>query len=134
MKKYIALFLVFILTPVLFACDQTTTTTTGLDYSMFVSLWVTDPSQQLNVSDDPYYIYYYGLTCSHCNAIKQEVLTKIASLNEDHVYLVSVTSTSSVGSGIGVTSTPAIVYVVDHQVSGIHVGETSVLEIIQGLS
>jgi len=135
LKKYVALLMLFFLIPVVYACDKTSTTTSfEYDYSMFVSLWVTDPSQQLNVSDEPYYLYFYGVTCTHCNAIKQEVLSTIATLSEDRVYLVSVTSILDIHSEISVTSTPAIVYVVNHQVSGISVGETQVLEIFNGLS
>lgn len=118
------------------ACEMTSTTTQspGFDYSDFAQLLVSDPNMQLNVSDDPYYLYYFGETCYHCNNIKQLVLAKILTLQEDQVYLVDVVSTESIMNGINVVKTPSLVKIENHQVISIYEGEESVLSVLGTLS
>jgi hypothetical protein len=134
-KKILAILIILVIGFLFGSCDQITTTTSfeGYDYSDFSVLLISDPYTQLNVIDEDYYVYYYGLSCSHCNAIKQEVLTKIATLNQDHVFLVQVSSLSDIMSETGVTSTPAIIKVVNHQLESKDVGETDVLAVIDAL-
>lgn len=132
---FISLFMVFV------ACDNTTTTYTTIDttiqsydYGYFANQFISDPNLQLSASDQPYYIYYYGESCTHCIAIKQEVLSIVLSLQNDQVFFVSTNSYLDVMSGINVRSTPSLVYVVNHQVQQIYVGDTDVLEIFHTMS
>ncbi|MDD3477747.1 MAG: thioredoxin family protein [Candidatus Izemoplasmatales bacterium] len=128
-------FLIIMLASMLFACDQTTTTTdAGYDYDDFTSITVYDKYQQLNMADGTYYLYFFGTWCSHCESIKQTVLYTIDHLENDKVFLVSVTSTASILPGIDVTDTPSLVQVTDHEVVAIHVGTDPVLECLAGLS
>jgi len=127
----------FVLFLVLFlvGCDTTTTTTkTGLDYTDFYSQIVFDKYTQLNVSDEPYYLYYYGPECYHCNLIKSEVLGILSNLQVDQVYLVETNTLSDVMDGISVQYTPSLVYVVDHQVVAIYENKTDVLAELHKLS
>ncbi len=131
-KKKFGIILLVLFSFLLLACDQTTTSieqTQILDYYMFPDLIVLDKSIQLDQSDQPYYLYYYGDSCSHCIAIKQDILSVIMNLTEDQVFLVSVVSSMDVQTGINVTSTPSLVYVVNHQVSEIYVGQTDVIAV-----
>ncbi len=116
----------------LIGCDEfnskTTSIDTALDYSNFSSLRVSDPYMQLNMSDDPYYLYYYSESCGHCNIIKPEVLLILSNLTESHVFLVETNSLADISPDIDVSSTPALVYVVNHQVEQIFVGQTEVLD------
>jgi hypothetical protein len=136
MSKRLLTILMVLMAGLLFlSCEQTTTTTSfaGYNYSDFPELLISDPYTQLNVLDQDYYVYYYGLTCAHCIAIKQEVLTKIALLTQDHVFLVQVSSLSDIMPGIGVTKTPTIIKVVNHQLVSLDVGDTDVLAVFDSL-
>lgn len=120
----------------LVACDESTTTTSSSStyaYSDFPNLLIYDSDMQLNMSDGTYYIYFYGSSCSHCITIKQDVLTIIASLEDDTVYLVD-TDFYYINSSINVTGTPSLVKVVDHRVNRIYSGTTDVLSALEGLS
>jgi len=139
LKRRLLLSLFFILIPfLLLGCDQSSSTTTsqstGYDYSDFTNLLVSDKDFQLIMSDTPYYLYFYGATCTHCMAIKQEVLTKIASLKSDVIFLARVNSLRDVSPDIDVTATPALVYVVDHKPVAYYDGQSTVLEQINQLN
>lgn len=121
----------------LLGCSIETTTSssssTGLDYSQFSSLKVLDPSMQLNMDENSYYLYFYSESCTPCNEIKEEVLTIISGLEADKVYFVETNSTIDIFSEIDVSTTPSIVHVLNHQVESIHSGKADVLEIFHTL-
>ena len=135
-KKLLTILMVLLAGFLFVSCEKTTTTTTAFveyDYSDFPELFISDPYTQLNVIDEDYYVYYYQLICKNCSKIKQEVLTKIASLTQDHVFLVQVSSSSDIMPGIGVERTPSIIKVVNHQLVSMDEGVTDVLAVIDGL-
>jgi len=134
-KPFIFIFMIFFVSFASVACTLTATTSdSGFDYSDFSLLLVSDPDMQLNLSDEPYYVYYFGETCFHCNAIKQTVLTKIFTLTNDQVFLVDVKSTDDVMNGIAVTDTPSLIKVENHLVVSIYEGDSEVLAAFADLS
>lgn len=81
-----------------------------------------------------YYVYYYGVECSHCIEIKQTVLQTVQGLQNDKFYFVSVTSISDVVDGAGVTKTPTVIKVVNGVVTRLYVGKTEILPFLSTLS
>lgn len=133
MKQFILLFILSIL---LFGCSLETTEVTTYathNYSEFSDLIISNPSEQLSQNEDQYYIYFYGPTCTACNSIKNEVLSKIELLESTTMYLVEVHGPGDISSSIDITYTPAIVKIVGGEVIGIYEQVTSVLNIINQL-
>lgn len=126
MKKILVLLSLFILV----GCDQSTTTTgEALDYSDFTEYMIFEADTQLSLDHYDYYLYFYQLQCGGCNAIKQEVLSKIELLESDHIYLVQVTppGTNDIHPSIHVEYTPSLVWIVNGEVEDIFVGPEDVL-------
>lgn len=130
--------LMVILFSALFGCSlsssSTISTGVNLDYSDFMSLRVSDPYMQLNMSDDPYYLYFYSETCEHCIIIKPVILLKMSNLEIDQIYLVETNSLADIFEEINVTSTPTLVYIVNHQVVAIYAGQTEILQELENIS
>jgi hypothetical protein len=110
----------------LLACTDTSTepsseTLTGesYDYDDFLHLQVNRFEDQLYYLDGTYYIYYYSERCPGCNNIKQDVLSKIASLKTDTVLLFDVSYNYARGIDIepsfNLEYTPSIVRVYDNE-------------------
>jgi hypothetical protein len=124
----------------LWGCDSSTTATTTqatttntYDYSDFGTDHILDPSLQLLMPEVTYYIYYYGINCTHCREIKSRVLGIAAGLQEDTLYFVSVSSTADIGPGAGVTRTPTLLKIVNGAVSGHYEGESEIMPILESL-
>lgn len=129
MKKLV---LLIFLTFFLVACDLTADS--GLDYSDFLAITLTDTDDQLTQEEDLYYLYFFSPYCSACDSIKNEVLYKITLLRIDRIYLVETLSGDAVATDISVTNIPTLVKVVDHQVEAYFVGTTQVKEELKTLS
>ncbi len=91
-------------------------------------------SLQLNQSQEEYYIYFYGSHCTACLTIKNEVLSKIELLESATVYLVEVDGVEDISSSIDITYTPAIVKIVNGEVSAVYEQVTPVLNTLNELS
>jgi len=126
------LVLLIFLTFFLVACDLTADS--GLDYSDFLAITLTDTDDQLTQEEDLYYLYFFSPYCSACDSIKNEVLYKITLLRIDRIYLVETLSGDAVATDISVTNIPTLVKVVDHQVEAYFVGTTQVKEELKTLS
>lgn len=144
MKRLFLLFLLFGTVFLLAGCVTSTTTTATtysgsstteeLDYSDFSSLHITNVGDQLMMPERTYYVYYYGVECSHCIEIKQTVLHTVQGLQNDKFYFVSVSSISDVVDGAGVTKTPTVIKVVNGAVSHLYVGKSEILPLLSSLS
>jgi len=144
MKRLFLLFLLFGMVIPLTGCVTTTTTTTTsasgsttteeLEYSDFASLHITEVADQLMMPERTYYVYYYGVECTHCIEIKQTVLHTVQGLQNDKFYFVSVTSITDVVDGAGVTKTPTVIKVVNGVVTRLYVGKTEILPFLSTLS
>lgn len=75
--RTLVLALIMLLTFGLTACDDST----ELDYSDFSSDHLQSWEDVLTQEEDQYLLYYYGVNCSHCKTIKQDVL-KFADYNQ----------------------------------------------------
>jgi len=148
MKKAFKLFdqkkiLILLLFSLLFltGCEMTTSTTTTitrttvtyldvLDYQDFEEYIILEVSDQLSMPESVYYLYFYQLTCTHCNDIKQQVLHTIKDLEFNKVYLVESPSFSDIHPDISVTYTPSLVKVVLGEEVEIYVGPDDVIDFI----
>ncbi len=129
------LLLILLLILLLTGCSISTDKTTSIkSYENFSNLIISDPSEQLTQDYSVYYLYYFQETCSHCNFIKNEVLSKIELLENDVVFLIDVHGVNDIAESINVTHTPSIVKIVDHKVEYVKEGPNPVLEVINSLS
>lgn len=126
MKKFLLTFFMICTSFSLLACTGMTTEETSstqndeaYDYDDFIHLQVATFEDQLYYLDGTYYIYYYSERCPGCNAIKQDVLSKIASLKQDTVLLFDVSFNYYRGIDIedsfNLEYTPSIVKVYDNE-------------------
>ncbi len=92
--------------------------------------------------EDQYIVYWYGLNCSHCNDIKQEVL-EFADNNKAgiKVYLMdssnATTGTNDIvdpDTGVAMTGTPSMIVVVDGVVVDVFVGSGDVPNLIDDIN
>lgn len=133
MKQFIILFILSIL---LVGCSADTTEVTTYatrNYSEFSNLMIENPSSQLNQSEEEYYIYFYGLACTACSSIKNEVLSKIELLESTTIYLVEVNGVEDISNSVDITYTPAIVKIVGGEVSAVYEKVTAVLNLLNEL-
>jgi hypothetical protein len=93
----------------------------------------------LSLSKDDYYVYIYSSTCSHCNEIKQEVIS-FALRNYGDLYFVSFNKDipiindrneplekDSVGD-LGIVGTPSMFRIIEHVVKENYVGKKEIVE------
>jgi hypothetical protein len=97
-------------------------------------LIIENPSLQLNQSEEEYYIYFYGVICTGCINIKNEVLSKIELLESTTIYLVEVHGVEDISNSIDITYTPAIVKIVNGEVIAVYEKVTPVLNALNELS
>lgn len=126
MKKNLLVILMVLFFFSLVSCVDTSTevssqtlTDESYDYDEFLHLQVNRFEDQLYYMDGTYYIYYYSERCPGCNNIKQDVLSKIASLQIDTVLLFDVAYNYARGIGLepsfNLEYTPSIVKVYDNE-------------------
>jgi len=138
LNKFIKVFLLIIVGFSFLSCSTTKETTTitylDLDYSDFEGQFITDVSDQINMPDDDYYVYYYGIYCHACNLIKAQVLDTFYRANNDTIYFVEVNSFYDIAYESGVNGTPTIIHVVDNEIVGFYEGRTSILAMIDEIN
>jgi len=108
-----------------------------IDYEYYQ---LTTFDQQLNHEQNEYYIYYYFENCGACLRVKNDVLGKIANLNEDHLFLFDVQSGIEIhpdeflrDEDDGKFYTPTLVHVEDGEFIEKWVGMDEVLSILATL-
>jgi len=149
MKRLFLLFLLFGTVILLSGCVTTTTTTTTsatgsttttteeLEYADFASLHITEVGDQLMMPERTYYVYYYGVECTHCIEIKQTVLHTVQGLRQDKFYFVVCSSRFDVVDSIypqWVEFTPTVIKVVNGAVTAHYVGKSEILPLLSTLS
>ena len=85
-----------------------------------------------------YYVYIYSVTCSHCQNIKDEIISK--SLELDNFYFIEykkdipIIKNASLTIGmndikdIGILGTPTLIWILDKEVAKNLAGEKEILE------
>lgn len=137
LKKALLLILISF---ILISCDTTITTTETentypeMDYADFSDIAINSVDDQLTQAYDVYYLYFFGPTCSACLGIKNEALSKIELLENDHLFLCEVNGSSQIHDSIDVTYIPSLVRIVDNNVDQIYTGGSNVLDVLNGLS
>jgi thioredoxin-related protein len=59
----------------------------SFDYDHQLLIHIVDQNVLLTQPEEVYYIYFYSLTCSHCNSIKEEMIEFV--INSDNLYYYS---------------------------------------------
>jgi len=121
MKKILTLVLSLFLGVTLYGCaEETTTTSTGLDYEMFD--YISDYDEIFNRRQGTYLVYIYSPSCSVCQSIKETVLEFADTYTGHVIYFLDVTNATDTAESdflerIGLDSTnfgtPSLVVVVD---------------------
>ena len=129
--------IIFTLCLMLVACGQNLSTqATNYDYSDVESHidWYDSFKQE----EDDYLVYYYSPTCSHCNSIKQEVISYYLSEKES-LFFVNTQLNSKFGPTKELTGicdiesfyifgTPFLIRVKDFRVADYYPGVTKILD------
>lgn len=124
----------------LIGCDKASTTTEievtypNMNYADFNAIAIDSVDDQLTQPYDVYYLYFYGPECSACLSIKNEALSKIELLENDHIFLCQVNGLSDIHDSIDITYIPSLVRIVNHEVDNSYEGVKSVLDVLNGLS
>lgn len=142
MKKTIFIFTMILMSFVFVACGEEESTTSDTSqstfdykYSDYAFYQVKNFDQQLNYQDGTYYVYYYSEGCGGCQAIKEDVLSIIAYLEEDTLLLFDVYQSPQIPlePSIGLKSTPSLVKISDNQSQEVYVGSSDILPILEQL-
>ncbi|MCF7923874.1 MAG: hypothetical protein K9L64_02060 [Candidatus Izimaplasma sp.] len=103
-------------------------------YSDYIYYQIENFDDQLNRLESDYYIYYYSEVCSACIAIKNDVLSTISNLEEDHLFLFDISRDIQVEPSINLRYTPTLAYISDNQYVEKYVGADDILEILDNLN
>ncbi len=144
MKKIMTLFTILFMFVVVLGCsddnptnDYTNNTVSEtLDYGQFYELQINAFSEQLYYTDDVYYIYYYQENCGGCIRIKDDVLSKIDSLQVDTILLFDVYFNLAFGGidlepSFNLSVTPSLVKVYQNQFVEVYEGPDEILSILE---
>ncbi|QWB99593.1 hypothetical protein KHQ88_05360 [Mycoplasmatota bacterium] len=133
--KQIKLLIIFPLLLILAACSNEPTI--NYQYSDYNYYKISSFDEQLNHPQNEYYIYYYYEACGSCQYIKNDVLSRISNLDEDHLYLFDVRAGIDIhpseyirDESDGKFYTPTMVHVKDGEFVGKWVGIDEVLSIL----
>ena len=138
LKKYLSI-LIFAMMLLLMGCTSNVTTTEATNinndyqYSDYLFYQINSFSEQLNRLDTDYYIYYYSETCPSCATVKDDVLSRIANLDIDSLFLFDVYRDIEVEPSFNLQYVPTLVYVVDNQYSEKYVGPGEIIPILETL-
>ncbi len=132
MKRY-----VFALCMLLVSCSKPNETlVTNYDYSDVTTQ--IDWYDTFNQEENDYLVYYYNETCSHCNSIKQNVISYYLA-DEETMYFVNTKNNSRFGpvkelKGIDdielfyIFGTPFLIRVKDYKIEDYYSGVNKILE------
>lgn len=122
------------------ACDSD-----DLDYSDFAEDHLDTWKDVTDKEEDQYLIYYYGVNCSHCKTIKQDILG-FANYNEAElqVYFIESSDVSYENyemypvldpqTGEKIPGTPTIVVITDGEVKAMAVGPTIIRDLLSQIN
>lgn len=133
-----AILMVFTFT--LSACDSD-----ELDYSDFRNDHLDTWADALDQDEDQYLIYYYGVGCSHCKTIKQEILSFAAENNAGvKVYFIESTEVPTEDykahpiydpqTGEAIPGTPTVIVVNDGVEKQFLVGPTIIRDLMDKIN
>ncbi len=123
------------------ACDNSD----ELDYSDFSDDHLNTWQNILDKDEDQYLIYYYGVNCSHCKTIKQDVL-QFAQHNDADLKVYFIESGEvpredydmypllDPQSGEEVPGTPTMFVVVDGNAKAMNVGPTIIRSLLEQIN
>lgn len=95
--------------------------------------------QLFEPEDESYYTYVYSTTCPHCNEIKQKVIYKSIS-NEENIYFIEYTNDIPIGTNIydyigqnnyenvGLIGVPTLMEISNHVITNIFVGSKEIIK------
>lgn len=88
-------------------------------------------SEILTQNEDTYYVYFYSLTCGHCNSMKADIISHILQ-SDDTFYLASVQDLQVNGGWpADITGVPTMVKVVNGELTERFVGTSEIASLIE---
>ncbi|MDA3932346.1 MAG: thioredoxin family protein [Tenericutes bacterium] len=136
--KYLKYFSMILLFLVLVGCSDEPEFL--YEYSDYEYYDIKTFDEQLNHSQNEYYIYYYSENCGSCQYIKNDVMSRIANLEEDYLLLFDVRAGIDIHPNDflrdeedGLFYTPTMVYVENGEFIEKWVGIDEVLSILETL-
>ncbi|MFW5794216.1 MAG: thioredoxin domain-containing protein [Bacillota bacterium] len=138
LKKFLSILIIGILVFLVGCTTENTTISTtdnsdNYNYSDYSYYQINSFSEQLNRLDTDYYVYYYSESCPSCATIKDDVLSRVANLVEDNLFLFDVYRDIDVEPSFNLDYVPTLVYVVDNQYSEKYVGPEEIIPILETL-
>ncbi len=102
---------------------------------------LTNYNQITTMPEEEYIVYYYGINCSHCKTIKEDVL-RFANSNDAGVKVYLMESSEASGynnivhptTGSPMNGTPAMVVVIDGVVADLVSGSISIPELMDSIN
>ena len=126
MRRLILLFLSLLLFT-LSACDQDD----GLfDYSDFSDIAIESNSEAEGKSTDKYIVYYYQESCSHCIAVKQDILSFANDFEALDFYIFDISKAVDSTSLEEFVGTPTVFIFSGEEIIESYIGKNPVLEFI----
>ncbi|MEC9485699.1 MAG: thioredoxin family protein [Candidatus Izemoplasma sp.] len=105
-----------------------------LEYDDFSNHYLTDYSETLVVDDQTHIEYFYSPYCSHCESLKQEILTFFTNLEDYPFYLVDISQTTGENTIEELTGVPTLIVVTNHQIEEIFSGTEAIRNFINSVT
>ncbi len=129
MKKIIfMLVLLFALT--LSACESEETDDGLFEYSDLADKELFTHADAENMSNDKYIVYYYHKACSHCQNIKQDILSFAYDFEYFDFYIFDISNAQDVSSYEEFVGTPTVFVLAGGEIIEKYIGGDKVLEFI----
>jgi glutaredoxin-related protein len=129
MKKIIFI-LTLLFTLTLSACDSTEVDDGLFEYSDLGDKELFTHADAEDMSNDKYIVYYYHEACSHCQNIKQEILSIAYDFEYFDFYIFDISNAPDVSSYEEFVGTPTVFVLAGGEIIESYIGGDKVLEFI----
>lgn len=129
MKKIFSLLFVLIVFP-LSACENAEETGVVYEYSDLETISLLSHEEAENMSNEKYAVYYFAESCSHCQNIKQDILSFAIDFNYLDFYIIDISKASDSSSYEEFRGTPTVFVLSGGEIIESYVGSIEVLEFI----
>lgn len=129
MKKIIFI-LILLFTLTLSSCDPEEVDDGLLEYSDLADKEVFSYAESEGKSKDKYIVYYYHQSCSHCQDVKQEILSFGESFEHLDFYLLDISKALDVSSYEEFVGTPTVLVLSGGDIVESYIGKDKVLDFI----
>lgn len=102
-----------------------------IDYSYFEDQLFSDFGESLIISDNLHLEYYYSQYCSHCIALKPDILIFLKSLSEIEFYIMDTSQSIGVPTIDGFVGVPSLYLVNNNEVVAEYIGGYQIPQFIE---